>query len=72
MAQVRNTMTQMDEKASSLHSEFGIKAGFPRFSWRWTQTRKVGRQATAMQSNTICVAFLMAWLSLDTTLQVNL
>lgn len=71
IAQVKKTMMQMEEKASSLHREFGIKAGLPRFSWRCTQKTKAGRQATAIVNRTICEASWMRWLSSDTTLQVD-
>jgi len=59
MAQVKNTITQMEEKASSFHREFGIKAGLPRFSWRCTQMTNNGRQAPATLSKTICVTSCM-------------
>jgi hypothetical protein len=65
-------MMQMEEKASSFHREFGIKAGLPRCSWRCTQKMNAGRQAPATLSKTICVVSWMRWLSSDTTLHVDM
>lgn len=66
--QVKKTLRQILEKTRLRHKEFGIKAGWPHWTWRCIQTVKTGARATEMQSREMFDGDLMLDVSAVTEL----